>query len=459
MVRLALQALSQARRLAVEREIEAYNSELLSYDARRDLLQVRLDRSARRVAHFEKLAAKLQQLVQEKARQESEIALREAREQLKRAHPAMLPLAEERERLALRAKALQIESKGVDASVAETEALLTQVNQDFDKITRRVNATGLTNAIGQLLRKHRGDLPSLRPLDRNLRQRKDRINAVQLAMMELDDRRGELLKVDAIVAEIMESLVVDTSKEHRAMIRQAAEETTIALRSDTDSLLKDYDRLFDRLVDLDSGERELVETIGRFEEYVGEKILWIKSGALPNVADIGHGQEALAWLLDSASWVDVLRSVRGAVGANAGPAAGRLFGLIVIWLASPRMLRLLRESGNIASKPSKDTMGRTLGVLLITAGLAVRWPVTLWCAGWVISSPYDATDFSKAIASGLNASAVIVLTLQSLRQLARREGLAERHFRWNARSLVLLKRHIAWLTAVLAPRVLRLLDV
>ncbi len=450
-VRSAQQALSQARRLAVDREIEAYNSELLNYDARRDLLQARLDRATRRVSHLEKLHVAWQNLVQETARKESELALREAREQLKRAHPAIRPLAEEREQLALRAKALQAESKEVDTRVAETEALLTQVGQDFDKITRRVNATGLTNAIGQLLQNHRGNLPGLRPSERSLRQRKDRINAADLAMMELEERRSELMKVDAIVADIMASVEAGTSEQQRTMIRQAAEEAVVTLRTDTDSLRKDYDRLFDKLVDLDSKGRDLVDTINRFEEYVNEKILWIKSGALPNGADIRRGQEAIVWLLDPASWGDVIKSVSGAFLANLGSILAGLAALFLIWMASPRLLRLVREAGETVTKPSKDNMGRTIGVLFATAGLTLRWPATLWFAGRMIASPYDATDFSRAIASGLSATAVIVLTLQSLRQLARHNGLAEKHFRWNTRSLTLLKRHIAWLTAVLVP--------
>jgi potassium efflux system protein len=450
-VRLAQQALSQTRRLAVEREIQAYNSELLSYDARRDLLQARLDRSARRVGHFERLLSAWQQLVQERARRESELALREAREQLKRAHPAIRPLAEEREQLALKSKELQTESKQLDARVAETEALLAQVSQDFDKITRRVNATGLTNAIGQLLRKHRGNLPSLRPFERNLRQRKDRISAVQLAMMELEDRRSELLDVEPIVADVMASVVPDTGEAQRAMIRQASEETLVGVRADTDSLLKDYDRLFDRLVDLDTKEGDLVATIERFEEYADEKILWIKSGALPDLTDIRYGQEALTWLLDPTNWSDVIKSVVGTFRANAGAMLAGLVMLIMIWLASPRLARLVREAGEAVASPLRDSMGRTFGVLLATAGLSVRWPATLWFCGWVIASPYNATDFSKAVASGLSTAAVIVLTLQSLRQLARRNGLAEKHFGWNTRALKLLKRHIAWLTAALVP--------
>ncbi|MBN2446025.1 MAG: mechanosensitive ion channel [Phycisphaerae bacterium] len=450
-LRLAQQVFNQTRRLAVEREIEAYNSELLSYDARRDLLQARLDRSTRRVSYNEKLLAAWQQLVQEQARRESELALREAREQLKRAHPAIKPLAEQREELALRSKSVQAETKEADALLSEVETILTQVTQEYDKVTRRVNATGLTNAIGQLLRKHRGNLPSLRPFERNLRQRKDRIGTAQLAMMELEDRRSELMDANAILAEIIASIDAGTTEQQRTMIRQAAEETLVALRADTDTLIKDYDRLFDKLVDLDTKERDLIKTVERFGEYIDEKILWIRSGTLPDLADVGHGQDALAWLTAPERWRRVLRSAGGTFRASAGAMVSGLAALLLLWLASPRLLRFVRQAGDTVSKPLKDNMGLTIGALLATAGLALRWPATLWLAGWIIAAPYDATDFSKALASGFSATAIIVLTLQSFRQLARRNGLAEKHFRWNTRSLNLLKRHIVWLTTVLVP--------
>ena len=450
-VRNAQQALNHARRLAVEREIDAYNAELLSYDARRDLLQARLDRASRRVAFLSKLADAWQKLVQEQAQRESELALRAAREQLKRAHPAIRPLAEERERLALRAKALQGESKELDARLSDVDALLASVNQEFEKITRRVNATGLTNAIGQLLRKQRANLPNLRGSERNLRQLKDRINAAQLDIMELEDRRAELLSVDGIVAEVMAPIEAGTSEDQRLMIQQAAEETVAALRADTDNLLKEYDRLFDRLVDLDSKERDLVETIERFEDYVDEKVLWIKSGTLPRKDDLRGIEEALAWLAADENWSTVLGSVTGTLRAAPGQSIAGLIGLVALWLASRRLVRTVRKVGEAMGKPAKESMGDTLRVFVATAALASRWPVTLWFAAWVISSPYNATDFSRAVATGLSVTAFMVARLQFLRQLARRNGLAEKHFRWNARSLTLLKRHIMWLTAILVP--------
>lgn len=450
-VRLAHHALTQARRLAIEREIDAYSGALASDDARRDLLQARLDRATRRAAHLEKLVAAWQGVVQRRAQQESEQALREAREQLKDAHSAIRPLAEERERWALRTRELQAETKKVEARTAEVDAHQSQLSQDFDRITRRVNATGLTNAIGQLLRKQRGDLPSLRPLERDLRQRKDKISSVQLEMMEVEDRRAELVDAGALVAGIMERLDRTTAPDEREVIRQAAEEAVLGLRADLDSLLKELDRYFDRLVDLDDKERALRGTITRFGDYADEKILWIKSSTLPNRADVRHGQAAVEWLVAPAGWRAVFASISGTLRANPATTVVGLVLVLTPWLLSRRLVSFVRTAGELVGKPARDSMRHTIGVLLATVALAARWPLTLVYLGWLVATPYNATDFLKSVSSGLYATALILFTLQALRQLARRDGLAEKHFRWNARALAALRRHLAWLTFVLVP--------
>lgn len=449
--RSAQRALVQSRRLAIDREIEAYNSEILSYDARRDLLQARIDRCTRRVGYAEKVVAEIQKRVQQKAQLESAQALRDAREQLKQAHPSILPLVEEREKLALRAKDLQSEIKRVDVRVTETEAQLAQLSQEYEKINRRVNVTGLTNAIGQLLRKHRGNLPNIRPIHRDLRIDKDRISAVQLTILELEDRRAELVAADEIVADVLSQIDAGESSDRRATIEQAAKDAITNLRTDMSSLLKEYDRLFDKLVDLDTKERELVVTIERFKQYVDEKVLWIRSGNTPGVSDIRHSRDAFVWLATPASWGNVIRSISGTLRASAAWMGAGSLVLLALWTASGRLRRFIRMAGERSGKPAKDSMLRTVGVLFATAFLAIRWPATLWFLGWVIAAPHESTDFSKSVSSGLSATAVILLTLQSLRQIARINGLGEKHFRWNAQSMKLVKLHIAWLTPILVP--------
>jgi potassium efflux system protein len=444
-VRLAQQAARQTRPLAIEREIETYNAELASYDARRDLMQARLDRASRRIAYLDKLVALRQTRVQEKASEESEKALSDAQKALEVAAPAYRQLAKDRAEWAIDAKKLQAENKSYDERLSEADSQLSRVIQDFESVTRRVSATGLTNAIGQILREKRNQLPNTRTIELNQRKWRERIGDAELQKMELQDKRGELLREDAKVAEILEEVDAPTDDD-----RQKAREAVAAARADIDNLIKEYDRLFDKLVDLDAKEQELLRNIQRFQAYIEEKILWIKSHHLPSSADIQYGRENVEWLLDPTNWSEVVTSIRGTINASPAPFGAGVLGILALWLASPWLLRIIRQAGEIVAT-AKDNMGRTVGVLAATVGLTVRWPATLMFASWMVGAPEGATAFSKAVALGLEFSATVLLTLRSFRHLAHRGGLAEKHFRWNARSLTLLKRNLVWLTAILVP--------
>ncbi|HUU96433.1 MAG TPA: mechanosensitive ion channel domain-containing protein [Phycisphaerae bacterium] len=450
-VRLAQQTLSEARDLATKREIQACESELLSYDARRDLLQARLDRAARLVAYLEKLVAAWQNLVQQRARIDSERALREAREQLKHAHPAIRPYAEELEQLALKGKEVTLASSQADERSREIDAQLTKLGDEFERIKKRVNATGLTNAVGQLLRRQRAELPRLSPLERNLRQRKDRIGAVQFAMMELEDRRAELRNTEPLVGQILASLDQTATEDERSAVKEAAEETLNSLKATADTLWKDHDSYFNKLVDLDGKERELVTQIKQFADYVEEKVLWIQSGSVFGMDESRRSAEAFAWLLDPVGWRSVLVSVWGTARASPLKSAVGLLLLIGLLVARPKLRHWLIQSGEPVSKPIKDSIVHTLKALLCTALLATTGPALVWFIAWVIASPFDASDFCRATASGLRGFALILLTTESVRQLARRNGLAERHFKWRGHALRRARRHVSWLILILAP--------
>ncbi|RMD81404.1 MAG: hypothetical protein D6815_11855, partial [Candidatus Dadabacteria bacterium] len=83
---------AQARRRALEAEVEAYRKEILSYDARRELLAARLDQAAREVARLEARVEKIRSAVTERRRLEAERRAREAKttsEKVAGKHPVL----------------------------------------------------------------------------------------------------------------------------------------------------------------------------------------------------------------------------------------------------------------------------------------------------------------------------------------------------------------------------------
>lgn len=110
----------------------------------------------------------------------------------------------------------------------------------------------------------------------------------------------------------------------------------------------------------------------RFEEHTLciTRMVQVRNELIEPEQVIGHGRDAALWLLAPSNWVDVVRSAGGTARAGPGPSLAGLVVLFVLWLAAPRLMRLVREAGDAVSRPSRDSMARTIGALLATAALA-----------------------------------------------------------------------------------------
>ena len=116
------------------------------------------------------------------------------------------------------------------------------------------------------------------------------------------------------------------------------------------------------------------------------------------------------------------------------------------WIYVQRRLRTwLTRTGQMATASTHYEILPTLKALGLTALIAGLWPAILWYLAWRLSSPWEATDFAKAVAVGLSHAACWFLPLEFLRQLCRPRGVAEAHFDWPIGSLRILRRHLRWL--------------
>jgi potassium efflux system protein len=62
-------------------------------------------------------------------------------------------------------------------------------------------------------------------------------------------------------------------------------------------------------------------------------------------------------------------------------------------------------------------------------------------------------EFIRAVAQGFCTSAIILLTLEFIRKVSLEDGLAERHFRWNAAGVRAIHSNLSWLISIALPAV------
>ncbi len=312
----AQEILKAARREAIQHEITAYQQELLSYEARGDLLEVRIELADRRVTSSMQTLAAWSQLLDKQRSNEAEAALQEAERQAEQAHPALQSLAKQNLELTRNQRTLTEAIEAAEKRITDTEQVLGRLETELKRIEERVEAAGLTNAIGQFLRRQRADLPNPRKLQKRIRELKREVGEVQSRILELEDQRNAIGKLEPAVAAIMGGLSPEIGSDERTQIEYKARELLRTQRECLNQLIDDQGSYFTELIDLDVMQRRLLEQTRRFARYIDENVLWIESGPLLGPSAVLRAGEALLWLVRPEGWRAIAVSIWGTMRAS-----------------------------------------------------------------------------------------------------------------------------------------------
>ena len=458
----AARTLLAAKQWSLAKEVGAYESELRYYDAASPLLTLQIDRAIRTVSMQEKLVKRLQDLILQRRQSDARQAATDAR--LARSRIAELPYVQEQaEQLREQNESMARQRTGPDGIIARTdatqeavhamEARVDSVTDDFTSVSERIDVAGLNNAVGMLLRKYLTDLPRLRVLRSNIRNREKAISDLQLDLIQLREERRAVADVEAAVAAVLEQLPGHATDEDRATVESVFRDLLRNKRDNLDALLSDTNTYFEALQNLDAAERELVTESAAFYSYIDERVLWIASGSPFGWEELREAWDGLRWLAMHDQWIALarvlVRSLRLYVFLYL------LLAVVALLLAvmRRRLRAALTQFGAIASKRSNTSIRPTLDAAVLTLFMAIPLPFLLWVLGWSIGATPSDTEFSVGFGKGLQNAAAALLLAEFLRQLTRSEGLAEAHLAWPEVATGALRRHVAWLAAIVVPGV------
>lgn len=437
----------RARRAAMRAEVESYEAELSSYDARTELIQARKELTAKKATRAANIAKAWQDLVADARRREAQAAAREAaraRREAARAHPALRKIAQRNAELADR-EAVVAKIQQAKQEEVKSANLIQQISAEFNAVTSRVKAAGINPTMGIMLRRLRDGLPSLSERVAASTRRDAEAARARLQWLDLqDDQRRLDEKLDAMVQDVVGSLPADTSEQQVRDISAAAKELLEARQGYIAALIKDYDTYSRALFDLEGKEQQLINVLKEIHNYVGERILWIKSAAFPKVDDAHALSDAVLEFASPENWVDVWSHAWARFVQTPARAFLWLLAIIACFAAGPWAARRTRELGQAASQPFCHSIRPTVVASLLAVVMIARWPALLRLAAWAVVTIADEHAFGSALAAGLRAVSVWVLLLEFLRQLCRPDGLGESHFAWPTAATARVRRHLLW---------------
>ncbi|MHC4592053.1 MAG: hypothetical protein ACYS8L_05075, partial [Planctomycetota bacterium] len=424
-----------ARKAAIEAEVGAYAEELLSYDARRELLPLRRDLAVREVSQSERSVKAWRQAVNERRRSEAERDVQraqEARRTAAQAHPAVHALAQRNAELAERRTGPEGLAARVAAASKRLEAIegeLTRLTAQFSKLEERVRAGRRTRAAGRFLIRKRADVPDVRKHRRSLKARQVTISEAQLELIELEDEREQLGDAEWLYEQTLSAVGPSVDETTRRDIEEQTRELLRTRREYLDALIGDYRAYLDKLDDLDSKDEQLIAKSEEYARYIEERILWLQSTSALRPVTFAEAWEALRWLASPAGWGQALRALwRDLTGAPVLFVTAVLL-LATLLLYRGRLSGELLHTSEMLLPSAGDRFYPTLKATGLTLLTAAPWPLILMFAGWRLGARVEAPEFVGALGAGLRRTAAIYFVLEALRGACRPGGLADKHFR------------------------------
>ena len=452
----AITALRQAalhvRNQLQQKRGEAAHAELALFDAedavklpasRRELLTRQLNRIRKEIDLH---VAEINTLRQ----READARASEARIAAMQAEPLLEPVLKKNEQITTEETEIRRLHEAAQSSLADVEAQLTEVRDDYREISKLdKQQLGLSGAMGLRLRKLRGELPNIRE---HQQQRSTRLEILEDAEFKLYERRDDLNDIFNIEASANE--IVAQSNLTGEQREQLQENAVTALRNQHDYLenvIGAYNRYTETLTMLDRQQGELIRESRDFQEFIDQRILWVRSHRPLSVSEVVEDRESAGTLFDINAWLTIGRAVLLDIPQQRSMyiGVGVLFGCLL--LLHQRIGRRLREMSKLAKARGCVSMVPTIRALIYTIVISLVWPGLMWFFAWRLLNSPDPERIVLAAAVSLSQLAGIFALLEVVRQSLRSHGLCDAHFEWPLSTLRAVRTRLRKLMTLVLP--------
>lgn len=440
----ARQFLLRAQQAHVQTEMDVARKEVELYDRAATLLPLRVDSAQRKVSQLEQ-TVKLYGAEADRLRKSiNSIQARTAASEAS-ARPAELNLlAQENVDLIAKRQEVGAAIETTRQYLEATVKLGSQLREQFERIQLQIGPTAqVTEAVGQILRKNRQDLPNVRKLREASEARKTKLYDIRFALIDSEQQLWPLLDMDSKTESELELLALEVPAGRLKELEPDLRELLQAKKSALEGLKTDLETHYRELANLDFQGDQLIALTESYAEFVDQRVMWIRSVPRLSLSDITDTGNSIRWLLDTTSWTTLLRSYWEA-GIRRHPFINALFVIALLGLAGTRRSNReqIADLGLSAESHLCCDIRITVYAIIRSVIYASFWPALLAWISWNLYQVGNGSELVRPLAIATGATAFIIFPYELWRSILKPGGLAEAHFRWPQRRMKLLRRSL-----------------
>ncbi len=361
-----------AREAELLQSIELLNQERTSYASTAELLPLQQQLADKTVSQLRSRIDELKKIQTERKREQATDTVRSMKQLADRIPQALKELANSNVELAEFQRTLITESTQATANVTEIETAKDQVTTELATSTRRVEAVGLTDALGAMFRERRDEFQELATrFQPNLAVR-EKIETYQSKSFRLED---EIKTLERTLAEPdapqvnWESDSIDWESLSEPDAKWVLLKKRRKLLGDT---LQSQNTLLQSVIDSDTRRRELSSTIEKYNSFVNRRLFWTRSAPFVSVDELKQFPASVAWVAAPSNWASSVNAMGRSF--KVGPLRSALVCLIAIGLIvwRSRTRRYIIEQGKLATR--FDSTFRPTCMTLLASACVVALP-------------------------------------------------------------------------------------
>lgn len=439
----------QAARLAINNQIRALEQELLSGDARLALLTAQRELARQHVETQTQKVRELDELANERSLSEAAQSAQQAAEAAIGAQPVVQHAASINAALSDQLAQLVSQLENAAAQQQRLQQQLDQLQARYRRTEQQLEIAGLSQALGDVLRRERRSLPSVSQVAKRVDERQQRVADLRLRQFQIEQQGQSAEPIDRQVVELMAEQTTQPEPEQAKQVALRLQQLLTDRADLQQKIAINYSRFSNQLLELNRLEQQLAAQTLTYQDLLDESLFWIASGHPVGEQWLRNIASSLHWLSKPANWTATSTVLLKQLLSS--PLLIPI-GIVIALLAysRPRLRRQL-ESAAAAVDTERDHIFYTLLALWQTLLLALFWPLVLATLGTLLTRGASNGSFADGVGEGLQSTALVVLIIEGFRQLCRERGVAQVHFRWRHASRQRLRRQLTWLLAVAVP--------
>ena len=415
--------------LHLRRSELANNSQLQEIgDSQRDLLMAQ-------IARTEQQTRELQQLINDKRREESEKTVAALSVEVAKAGTDSLLAKETADNLQLSDYLLKATTRVNELTQEnlKSKQLQDSINQSEQALNEQIEVLKGSLLLAKILNQQKRALPQIR-VEKNLA---DQIADIRLYQFELSQRREKINNPNVYVEQLLAGQTNEAvTPELRANLLDLVATRSVLL----ERLNRELNELLNQSITLQLSQKQLQSTAQALRNTLDEQLFWIPSNRPLDMTWLKQLPAQLALQLSNMPWGAAVQQLWA--GLIARPLLFLPLLLLIGGLLYKRsyLYQKLRELHQDIGHFKRDSQLHTPLALLLNLLLALPIALFLALCGYILQA--DARGQNASLGMALIQMAEVWMVFYAVYRILSPGGVAELHFRWNRPQVAFLHTQI-----------------